>query len=202
MAELAYACNEDEADIVVHRLEHGEECLQRITIGIMQRFVVDSTQKRLVILVHQHNHLTACLLVSAADDSLEAQLRIHLGRTGAINPFPLGKLVVQEVIQICHFVILANIQVQVEHGIRLPLRLQLLDGQSLEQIFLSLEVRLQSRDRQRLAETAWAAEEVTIHVTGHLVNKGCLVYVNITICAQLLEALYSYGVLHHDSAGF
>ena len=53
----------------------------------------------------------------------------------------------------------ASSQAEVQHGISIPLLLQLLDGKPLEEFLLALEITLEGGNQQRLAETAWSAQE-------------------------------------------
>ncbi len=55
---------------------------------------------------------------------------------------------------------LCTAHVEVQHGIFVPLRLQLLDGEAFEQFAAPLEIAAEGGHKQRLAETARAAQKV------------------------------------------
>ena len=81
-----------------------------------------------------------------------------------------------------------------QHGTNRPLLFQLLHGQPLEQLFPSLEIRLEGRDHKTFAETPGTAEKV-IFTRIHQPKKQCrLIYINITTFSYLAEILYPDGV--------
>ena len=56
------------------------------------------------------------------------------------------------------------VEVDVEHRMLRPFRLQLFHGQPLEQVFLSLEIAFEGGHQQALAETAGTAEEIDLPI--------------------------------------
>ena len=75
-----------------------------------------------------------------------------------------------------------------------PLFFQTVDSQSFKKFLLSLEVGLQSTYQQALAEPPRAAQKIIASCLYKLVNKRGLVYVPVSVCADLLEVLYPYRV--------
>ena len=76
-----------------------------------------------------------------------------------------------------------------EHGVLLPLLLQPLHREPLEQVFPALEVALEGGDEKGLAEASRAAQEVDASGADHLVNYGGLVYVIVSVPADAGEVL-------------
>ena len=72
-----------------------------------------------------------------------------------------------------------------------PFLLQLLDGESFEQIFLSLEISLHRRDKQRLAKTAGTAQKVVLRAFDNVIDKIGLVYIKEILFSYFLEGLYA-----------
>jgi len=70
------------------------------------------------------------------------------------------------------------------------------EGEPLEQLPLTLEVIFQRGDEQRLAEPAWATEEINRSVRCQIMDERGLVHIDITVLSDLLEVLYSDGIFH------
>ena len=89
----------------------------------------------------------------------------------------------------------ASSQAEVQHGISIPLLLQLLDGKPLEEFLLTLEITLESGNQQRLAETAWSAQE-EIRSIGmcHLIDVFRLIYIEHILLADPFKCLNSYRI--------
>ena len=89
----------------------------------------------------------------------------------------------------------ASSQAEVQHGISRPLLLQLLDGKPLEEFLLTLEITLESGNQQRLAETAWSAQE-EIRSIGmcHLIDVFRLIYIEHILLADPFKCLNSYRI--------
>ena len=75
-----------------------------------------------------------------------------------------------------------------------PLFLQLLHGQSLEQLLFPLEIGLQRGQQQAFPEASGAAEEVILSGSNQLIDQGCLINLEIAVLADLLEVMYAYVV--------
>ena len=89
----------------------------------------------------------------------------------------------------------ASSQTEVQHGISIPLLLQLLNGKPLEEFLLALEITLKSRNQQRLAETAWSAqEEIRSIGMRHTIDVFRLVHIELVLLADPFKCLNSYRI--------
>ena len=89
-----------------------------------------------------------------------------------------------------------RVEVNMEHRILRPLTLKFLDGQSLEQFLLTQKVALQRGEKQTLPETSRTAKEIDFSLCGKTMDKGGLVYIEITVRNDFAERLYADGVFH------
>ena len=87
---------------------------------------------------------------------------------------------------------LSAAHIKVQHWIFCPFLFQFLNGKSLEQIFLSLKVALESGYKQRLSKTARAPQK-EIHSAGvcHTVYVFRLVDIEFVFPTDSLKCLYS-----------
>ena len=199
VAETAYPREESKADVRILRFQYPEEAFEGIAIGIVQFLAVNGTQQGLVVLIHQDYHLLARLFASTPDDALETQGQRDLVGIAAIKRFPVGKRLVQHLLQVVGGVIGIHIQVQVQHGICLPLRFQPFQSQALEEFLLAQEIGLQRGYQQGLAKAARTTQEIILPLVRQLVNQGRLVHVHVTNGTNILKTLYAYRVLHDFS---
>ena len=89
----------------------------------------------------------------------------------------------------------ASSQAEVQHGISRPLLLQLLDGKPLEEFLLALEITLEGGNQQRLAETAWSAqEEIRSIRMCHTIDVFRLIYIEHILLADPFKCLNSYRI--------
>ena len=89
----------------------------------------------------------------------------------------------------------ASSQAEVQHGISIPLLLQFLDGKPLEEFLLTLEITLEGRNQQRLAETAWATQEEILSIgMCHTIDVFRLVDIEVVQLADFLKCLNSYRI--------
>ena len=89
----------------------------------------------------------------------------------------------------------ASSQTEVQHGISIPLLLQLLDGKPLEEFLLALEITLEGGNQQRLAETAWSAQEEILSIRmRHTIDVFRLVNIEVVQLADFLKCLNSYRI--------
>jgi len=89
----------------------------------------------------------------------------------------------------------ASSQTEVQHGIFIPFFLQLLDGKPLKEFLLALEITLEGRNQQRLAETAWATqEEIRSIRMGHTIDIFRLIYIELILLADPFKCLNSYWI--------
>ena len=103
----------------------------------MQRFVVYRAQQGLVIFINQHDHWFTRLFTGTPDHALEAQGQGGFIGITAIDGLPLGKSLIQHLVQIVGRTIFVRIQIQVQHGIPFPLRIQSFKSQSFEQFIFT-----------------------------------------------------------------
>ena len=144
MTETAHSCKEREADVRVLRLQHTKESLEGIAISIVQFLAVDGTQQGLVVFIYQNHHLLARLFTGTPDNVKETLFRCRrvIGFQ-AIVFFPTRQMFVQLGTERILILIITGIQVQVQHGISFPLRLQPFQRQAFKQLFLTQEIGLQ-----------------------------------------------------------
>ena len=83
-----------------------------------------------------------------------------------------------------------------KHRIHLPVFLQRLHLQPLEQLLPAEEIVFQRGYQQTLSETARTTQEINLAFLYQTVNQIGFVHIHITVFYQLVEALYSNGVFH------
>ena len=89
----------------------------------------------------------------------------------------------------------ASSKAEVQHGIFIPLFLQLLNGKPLEQFLLAFEITLEGGNQQRLAETAWATqEEIRSIRMGHTIDIFRLIYIELILLADPFKCLNAYRI--------
>ena len=84
--------------------------------------------------------------------------------------------------------------IYVQHWVLLPFLLQLHYLQAFEEVFASLEVRLESCGEQTLAESPRTTEEDTLGRLHHLPGKVGFIDVDVIVFPDFRERLYAYGV--------
>ena len=83
--------------------------------------------------------------------------------------------------------------VEAQHGTGRPLLLYLIYVEPFEQVFPSLEIRLERRDEQRLAEPPGAAQEDVVAKVYHVPDILGLVDIEHVILSDFLKGLYAHG---------
>ena len=83
-----------------------------------------------------------------------------------------------------------------KHRILLPLLLQLVDGKSLEQFLLTLEIAFQGRYEQRLSKSSWTTQKVNCSIMNQIIDQARLIEINIAIFYDLFETLYADRIFH------
>ena len=101
-------------------------------------------------------------------------------------------MLVQNVWQGIGVLVLTCVQVEVQHRVFFPILLQLLHGQSFEQLLLALEIRFQRGDQQAFAEAAGTTQEIILAPRGQLMYQVGLVDIEEIVCPDLFKALYAY----------
>ncbi len=152
-------------------------------------------EQRRVVLIDKHHGLLARL----GRDGLYQVEKPDIGVLGVACHAKTVFIGLQDIQQIAFQLrllhVLASCQAEVQHGIFRPLFLKLLDGKPLEEVFPALEIALEGRDQQRLAESPWAAQEEVFAIgMRHLVDVSRLVDIEEILFADFLKRLYSYWV--------
>ena len=152
-------------------------------------------QQRSVIFINEHHHLLARFLVNDIYQIVKTNINIYFIAL-AIKPCLLFLNNIQQItIQLLLLHVLALAQVEVQHGIFVPLLLQLLDSKPLEEFLLALEITLKGRNQQRLTETAWSAQEEILSIgMCHAIDVFRLVDIEVVQLADFLKCLNSYRI--------
>ena len=152
-------------------------------------------QQRCVIFINEHHHLLARFLVNGIYQIVKTNINIYFIAL-AIKSYLLFLNNIQQItIQLLLLHVLALAQVEVQHGISIPFLLQLLDGKPLEKFLLTLEITLKSGNQQRLAKTAWSAQEEILSIgMCHTIDVFRLVDIEVVQLADFLKCLNSYRI--------
>ena len=89
-----------------------------------------------------------------------------------------------------------------KHRIFRPFRLKLVYGKSFEQVFLSLEIRFQSRYEQALPEPPWTAQEVNLSFFNELVHQVRLVNIHISVLDNFVKSTKKILILLRYSPNY
>ena len=113
---------------------------------------------------------------------------------GTVQAFPFAKGQLQFCIQSFGSVIFLRIQIKMQDRIPFPFLLQAFHCQTLEQFLLPLEICFQRAHKKAFAEPSRTAQEIVASGFDQLVDQSCLVYVTVSVPADLLEILDPYRV--------
>ena len=193
-AELGNAGEQGKLNVAVPRFEHAVEGFQRQAVGVLQLFVADRLQHRLVILIHENRYPLSGLLMGTPDDTIETEGKGRFTFTRTINCLPVEQSLVEDGFQFPGCVILPDIQIEVQHGIDGPLLLQFLHRQTVEQLALPPEISFEGRHQQAFTETARAAEEIVGTRTNQAVDQCRFIYIEIPVFAKTLKVLNPDGI--------
>lgn len=196
LAELCHPREHGEPDMPVQCLEHPVERLQHVPELLLQGLVPNGLKQGLVVLVHEYCHPVPCLLMSSPDDAGQAQGQGCLRRIASVDFLPVGQSVVKDGVQTLGSIVPLYIQVYMQHRPCRPVFLHPLHRKPLEKLLFALEIGLQSGDEQTLAESSGTTEEIVAATVHQLVDKFCLVNVEISVPTDLLEVLYADRVFH------
>ena len=105
---------------------------------------MEVAKQGLVVLVDKDGDTLATHLAGAADDTHETDGEAGI-RTGlaAVKLFPYAELGLKQVTEHIHAVVFLRVEAEVKHGAYRPLLLQLLDGETVEELALTLKVGLE-----------------------------------------------------------
>ena len=183
LSELGNPGEQGELDAAVHGLQHPVEGFQRVAEFALQVVVADGLQQGLVVLVDEDGHALAGLFAGTTKYAGKTQCKGAFRRRRSVQVFPLGYIVIQNLVQTVRCIVLPDVQVQMQHGAFHPVLLQPFHRQSLKEFPLALEVGFQCREKQALAEAARAAQEVITTAAHQLVDKSRFVYIDIAVLA-------------------
>ena len=148
-----------------------------------------------VIFINEHHHLPARFPVNHFYQVIESIIVSVTVIFYTILFFIIFQEVAKILFQLLILHMLTLAQVEVQHGISRPLLLQLLDGKPLEEFLLALKITLKSRNQQRLAETAWSAqEEIRSIRMCHTIDVFRLIYIEHILLADPFKCLNSYRI--------
>ena len=160
LRELGDARQEDEAQVGIAGLQWRVEVAHRVAQALQFPLLVHHVEQRCVILIDQDHHLLAGLPIGTLDQAPQALIRIDIiRRPFAIDRLVGGQLAAQLQVQVLLLHVLGGTHVEPQHRVLRPLLLQLLDGQSLEQLPPPFEVGSQGGEQQRLAKPTGTAQE-------------------------------------------
>ena len=196
--------------MLVGSLEGGVESAQHFPVVLLQcdqlatplhfDVQVHYIQHRLVIFVDEHYCPLACLLVGSLQDVAQSQtVGCGVGCVAhVICLFPFAQIHVQHLVQVARVGIVSLSEVDSEHRVGFPFRLQLVDVQPLEELFLAQVIVLQCGDEQALPEASWATKEIDTSFVCEGEYLSGLVNIHISALANFVELLYSYGIFHSE----
>ena len=183
----------------VGSLEHGVEGLENVAVSVFKLAAhVEHVEYRFVILVYQHHSTAACLGVGSTQNLNKAVAVAQLVLTyrHVIKMFPFRQTEVEFLLKFARICEVSAVEVNMEHRINVPLLLHAVDGKTLEKILAAKVVVLQRRHKQTLSEAARTAQEVDSALMSEVVNHVRLVYINVAVFYNPVEALYSYWIFH------
>lgn len=117
-------------------------------------------------------------------------------RALAIRQLLSGHKIFQAKLQLAWIGKVVAVEIEMEHGIPLPFLFHLVDFQPLEQLLSALEIALQGRHEQRLAESPRTTQKINVSVVYQVIDKISLVEINITTFYDSVETLYAYRIFH------
>ena len=183
----------------VGSLKHGVEGLENVAVAVFKLAAhVEHVEYRFVILVYQYHSAAACLGMRSLQNLYEPSAKVErvAVRHHAVFFLPVGNITVYTFLQNTGLREVGAVEVNMEHRINVPLLLHTVDGKTLEKILAAKVVVLQRRHKQTLSETARTAQEVDSALMREVVNHVRLVYINVSVFYNPVEALYSYWVFH------
>ena len=144
LGELRDPGDEDELQPRVGILQYGVEGGEHLAEVILQVGVVEVSQQGLVVFVDEDNDAASGLLAGLADDGHEADGdTVALVGRASVEGLPLAELAFEEVLQHFAAVVPFGIEAEVQHGVHVPVLLQLFDGEAVEEFALAQEVGFQ-----------------------------------------------------------
>ena len=167
LRKLRDARQEYEAQVRVAGFQWRVEVAHHLSQLRQVLLFVHHIQQRCIVFVNEHNHLLARLGVGFVNESGQSIVDVEFQSSNAILLLIGLQNKTKVSLQFFHRVVLTQAHIKMQHWIFHPILLQLLNGQPLEQLALSLEICLESRGQQRLAEPSGTAQE---EIIGFMVN--------------------------------
>ena len=198
LRELGDARQEHKAEVGIGAFEYGIESLQNFAVVIEQfRVHFQHIEQGLVVFVNQHHRSASCFGVNGLHNLFEAP-PIHFARSFRQMVFllPSTQLFVKFIFQgsvTCKY---DTIEVDVQHAVCVPILLQLINLQPLEQFLFPFEVSAQGRKEQTLSETAGPAQKVSLSFCGKGIDHVGFVHIDKTIVNDLFKSLYANWIFH------
>ncbi len=126
LPEFGDSREEGETDELILSLDDAVEALELAAERFHQFRGIDVVHYRLVVLIDEDHHLAPCLAVRRVDDGLEPGCRLSEFIVLTVRPFPSRQVKGQIFPQIIHRSVPAPRQIQMQHRILEPVRLQIL----------------------------------------------------------------------------
>ena len=182
LRELRDAGDEAELYVGLVGLERHVELLHDLAHGVERGLVVKHIQQGCVVFVDDDSHLLACLFLRAMDEAGEQFARRSLVVLAAIDFGQRFHHPHQCLTQVFGTVLpFSHAQIEMDDRIVRPFPFDRHDLQPLKQLTVALEIRIQSRCEQRLAEAAWTIHKYERGIVCQLPHKVGLVNIQIAL---------------------
>ena len=197
MTEFAHAGDESEPEhsgfFFDHRIKNLE-CRQKIG-DIFLRNVIENG---LVIFVQQKNDI-AVAVMQRLNQSVKHGIGGCFRQFYAFDPGLFLEDLPETLLHFVHRAEIPSVHIQMNDRMRLPAIRFIIDRQSLEQLFFSLEDSFQRGKSQRFAETARTGQK--IHFFGRfyqLPNIVCFVHIQKIALSQIFKTVNAAGDILHQ----
>ena len=153
-AELGHTSEEGKTYLGVLRLQDRVKGFQLATVDILQGMVANGLQHGLVVLIDQDDHLLPRLFEGFVNDMQETFLGGAIFELVAVEFLPLFQVPVQLLFERRLVLVFTAIEVNMQDGMLIPFVFKIADSQSLEELFLALEIGFDSGEQQTFPEAA------------------------------------------------
>ena len=157
LRELGDAREENEMQMGVAVLQRRVEVAHDLAHFFQTNVIMRYIQKRSIVFINKHYHFLARLGLSFQYKVLQSIVRVLLVSSDAPFPFFPFEHAAQETPELIGITVLGCTHIKPQHGINRPILLHTVNVKSLEQLFSSFKVGLQSGDEQRLSKPTRAA---------------------------------------------
>ena len=169
--------------------------MQIVAVGASHLRRLQCVQNWLVVLVHQHRHTPAALLMQGPNQVAEPRRRGVVARLDMCRPFNRVDLGHGFPVHVARFLEAAGAEAQADHGMANGPVPPAVDVEPFEQRLVGLEQLLERVHEQALAETSRAGEEVVPALGDQPPDEPRLVDVVAVILADRAESLDADGQL-------